>query len=252
MPLHCEQQGEGPDLVLLHGWGLHGGVWTPIAAALAQRFRLHLIDLPGHGRSAMLEPFDLDRLCGALEKTVPETAHWLGWSLGGLIALAFAARCPARVTRLTLLACNPRFVAWDDAHPGMRAEVLDSFAAELMSDHRATVRRFLGLVARGAPDNRVLRDLRRSVETVPPPHPSALQGGLHLLRETDAIATLGELSMPVCLIGGVRDTLVPIAALRNLQARFPQLAVHEIEGAGHAPFMSHPEQSVAILNRFHA
>ncbi len=50
--LHVEIRGAGPDLVLLHGWALHGGMWGPWIDELSRRARLHLIDLPGHGRSA--------------------------------------------------------------------------------------------------------------------------------------------------------------------------------------------------------
>ncbi|HEY0722138.1 MAG TPA: alpha/beta fold hydrolase, partial [Gammaproteobacteria bacterium] len=53
--LHIEVRGTGPDLVLLHGWGLHGGLFRSLADRLAPHFRLHLVDLPGHGRSVMPE-----------------------------------------------------------------------------------------------------------------------------------------------------------------------------------------------------
>ena len=49
--MHIETLGHGPDLVLIHGWALHGGVFAPLAERLASRFRLHLVDLPGHGYS---------------------------------------------------------------------------------------------------------------------------------------------------------------------------------------------------------
>ena len=51
MKLYTETLGAGPDLVLLHGWGLHAGVWESTAAELAKSWRVTLVDLPGHGRS---------------------------------------------------------------------------------------------------------------------------------------------------------------------------------------------------------
>ena len=51
MPLHVEVVGDGPPLVLIHGWGLHGGVFAPLVDRLSDRFRMHLVDLPGHGGS---------------------------------------------------------------------------------------------------------------------------------------------------------------------------------------------------------
>jgi pimeloyl-[acyl-carrier protein] methyl ester esterase len=50
--LHVEVVGDGPPLVLLHGWAMHGGVFAPLVDALRGRYALHLVDLPGHGRSA--------------------------------------------------------------------------------------------------------------------------------------------------------------------------------------------------------
>ena len=49
--LHVEVVGHGPPLVLLHGWAMHGGVFAPLVARLRSRFTLHVVDLPGHGRS---------------------------------------------------------------------------------------------------------------------------------------------------------------------------------------------------------
>ncbi|NIV36280.1 MAG: alpha/beta fold hydrolase, partial [Anaerolineae bacterium] len=92
MSLYIDLRGNGPDLVMLHGWGLHGGLFGPVIEPLAERFRLHLVDLPGHGRSPMLEgKYTLERIAEAITGEVPAGAHWLGWSLGGRIALAAAA-----------------------------------------------------------------------------------------------------------------------------------------------------------------
>ncbi|NNG13616.1 MAG: alpha/beta fold hydrolase, partial [Gammaproteobacteria bacterium] len=54
MKLYSETIGHGPDLVLLHGWGAHSGVWAGMREALAENFSVTCIDLPGHGRS----PYD--------------------------------------------------------------------------------------------------------------------------------------------------------------------------------------------------
>ena len=60
MTLHVEVSGSGPDLVLLHGWGMNAAVWGEVATALAQHFRLHCVDLPGHGASPACAPCTLD------------------------------------------------------------------------------------------------------------------------------------------------------------------------------------------------
>ena len=58
--------GAGPPLVLLHGWGLHAGFFSPLLPALARRYRVHAVDLPGHGRSARIVPCTLDAMVDAV------------------------------------------------------------------------------------------------------------------------------------------------------------------------------------------
>lgn len=252
MQLHCRRVGQGPDLVLLHGWGLHAGIWEPVIESLSARFRLHLYDLPGHGRSASAQGFTLESVCAALAESAPAQAHWLGWSLGGMVALAFAALHPQRVARLALAASNPQFVASEDWPQAMAPEVLADFARALREDYAATLNRFLGLVARGAPDNAVLRRLRQEVKAAPAPTLEGLRSGLEILRAADLRRQLVELPMPTLLLAGTRDTLVPVAALRDLAERYPQLRLQEFAQAGHAPFISHPQAFVAALVEFFA
>ncbi|MDH5592030.1 MAG: alpha/beta fold hydrolase, partial [Gammaproteobacteria bacterium] len=103
--MHIKKMGQGPDLVMLHGWSMHSAVWHNLAEELAKHFTLHLVDLPGHGQSNWQHgALDLDVLIGRLGEELPESAYWLGWSLGGLISIVFADRFPERVTKLTLIA----------------------------------------------------------------------------------------------------------------------------------------------------
>jgi len=57
-------EGRGRDLVLLHGWGFHSGAWDGVAGELASRYRLHRIDLPGHGRSQACEAPGFEQAAG--------------------------------------------------------------------------------------------------------------------------------------------------------------------------------------------
>ena len=98
--LYTEVRGNGPALVLLHGWGLNVRVWDGLAAALCDRFRIIAVDLPGHGRSVWLpERSSLEEQAAQVAETVAAiTAEYslLGWSLGGQIALQLAAaQCAA-------------------------------------------------------------------------------------------------------------------------------------------------------------
>src|SRR5665811_1519365 len=101
--MHIQIRGAGPPLVLIHGWGMHAGVFDRMADRLAARRTLHLVDLPGHGRSRdAATPLTLDACVDVIAVNTPP-APWLGWSLGGLLALHGAARMPAQATALIML-----------------------------------------------------------------------------------------------------------------------------------------------------
>lgn len=250
LELHCRRVGTGPDLVLLHGWGLHAGIWEPVIEILSASFRLHLYDLPGHGLSGPVDYFSLGDVRAALARSAPARAHWLGWSLGGMLALDFAALHPGRVANLVLVASNPRFVASADWPNAMAPEVLEGFAQALATDYADTLNRFLGLVARGAPDSTVLRTLRHAMQAAPAPTIGALGAGLDILRTADLRGQLGNLGMPVLWLAGTRDTLVPIAALRAVVEAHPRQRLYEFAQAGHAPFVSHPQAFFETLTEF--
>ena len=96
MSLHVEIRGQGPDLVLLHGWALHGGMWGSWLDELATHARLHLVDLPGHGHSPWIPALpSLAELARTVGPIVPPGAALVGWSLGGMIALELARQDPA-------------------------------------------------------------------------------------------------------------------------------------------------------------
>src|SRR3989338_7007479 len=119
MSLNIKQLGSGPDLVLIHGWALSMEVWEPVTDSLARYFRLTLVDLPGHGGSALDREFSVDSVIQSLRPVIPPGAIVLGWSLGGMFDLALAARYPRKIHTLVLVASNPCFVATPDRPLGM-------------------------------------------------------------------------------------------------------------------------------------
>jgi pimeloyl-[acyl-carrier protein] methyl ester esterase len=252
--LHVERAGQGPALVLLHGWAMHGGVFAPLQRALVDRFEVISVDLPGHGgsRDSTL-PLALDAVSDALAELLPPRALLLGWSLGGLVALAHALRHPARVRGLCLLAASPRFVHAPDWPAGMDPRVFEAFGDELARDYRGTLDRFLMLEAQGSAHLREeLRFLRDAVYARGEPAPRALQQGLALLHDSDLREGLGLLAMPSLWIGGRRDRLVSPAAMREAAARAGDARVQVFEHAGHAPFLTEPAAVADALTLFAA
>jgi pimeloyl-[acyl-carrier protein] methyl ester esterase len=256
--IHTETYGHGKPIVMIHGWGMHAGIWRPFAEALAGRYRVTCLDLPGHGRSGRLSTFDLEHLGPALLAAVgDEPACWLGWSLGATVALDIASRFPERADRLLLLAGNPRFVRTSDAAgdpghwPGVSQRVLDAFSSQLTADAQQTLLRFLALQVHGLPDAKaVLKTLKTAVFECAPPGNDSLQQGLQVLKEADLRPALAAFDRPVMAILGGRDTLVPHTVGEHLQRLQPKLQLHLLEKAGHVPFLTHQEQLLSLIDGF--
>ncbi len=251
MTLHVEQMGNGPDLVLLHGWAMHGGIFAPLTELLATNFRLHLIDLPGHGYSADdAVPMNADTWAARIGAAVPRNALWIGWSLGGLVALQAALDTSAQPRGLVLIAASPRFVIAPDWPHGVALEVFEQFGAGLRARYRETIERFLALETLGsAHAQSELRDLKTRVFARGEPRMAALQAGLQLLETADLRARLRELAVPNLWIAGRRDRLVPPAAMRWASEQSGKGELVEMP-SGHAPFIGHAVEVARAIGDF--
>ncbi len=244
MTLHVEVSGSGPDLVLLHGWGMNAAVWGELTAELARHFRLHCVDLPGHGASHACAPCTLDELADLLAAALPRRVAVCGWSFGGQVALNWALRKPDQIERLVLLAATPRFVRSAGWNCGIDAAVLDDFARSLAHDYRATLQRFIALQTRGDAHPRgVLRRLREHLLVRGEPDAAALDAGLQLLKETDLRDRLERITQRTLILHGERDTIVPLAAGEYLQRALPHAVLEVFAGAAHALFITHPRRT---------
>ena len=252
--LRVDSSGAGPPIVLLHGFALHGGLFAPLAAALAAHQRVHVVDLPGHGGSGTVEPFDLPTLASTVDHALSGIAPpltVLGWSLGGQVAMQWAVARPDRVHRLVLVSTTPSFVARHGWPSGISEALLARFGDELRTGYAATLRRFLTLQVQGSDDGRrTLLALRQRLLERGEPSREALHGALTLVVGADLRSMLRHVSVPALVIGGDRDLLVPLAATEALATALPNAIHRTISGAAHAPFLSHPQAFARALEGF--
>jgi pimeloyl-[acyl-carrier protein] methyl ester esterase len=251
MTLFTQTSGSGPDLVLVHGWGLHGGIWDGLAPLLEADYRITRVDLPGHGNSAWSGEQELDDFVTAVLEAVPARAGWVGWSLGGMIALRAALLAPVRVSALAMIASTPCFVRRPGWQSAMLPSLLDTFDSELEQDYVRTLGRFLALQVRGSGRaTEVLKGLRRSMLARAQPQLPALRAGLAILRDTDLRPAVSALSVPALLLAGERDTLVPLQGVRDALQLMPGARCEVIESTGHAPFVAAPARVARELKHF--
>ncbi|HFK4759778.1 TPA: pimeloyl-ACP methyl ester esterase BioH [Citrobacter farmeri] len=234
--------GEGNcHLVLLHGWGLNAEVWHCINEELSSHFTLHLVDLPGFGRSQGFGAMTLGEMAERVLEQAPQKAIWLGWSLGGLVASQVALAHPERVLALVTVASSPCFSA-RDGWPGIKPDVLAGFQQQLSEDFQRTVERFLALQTMGTETARQdARALKKTVLALPMPSVEVLNGGLEILKTVDLREPLTALTVPFLRLYGYLDGLVPRKVVPLLDALWPESESLIFAKAAHAPFISHPD-----------
>jgi pimeloyl-[acyl-carrier protein] methyl ester esterase len=248
-PLNLTQFGRGLPLSWLHGWGMNSAVFTPVVESMRDGYRHHLIDLPGYGRSST-EPTYFEEELEYINEALPPSIL-VAWSMGGLYALELLRRFPQKYAGLVLIASNPCFVQREDWSAAMSAEVFTDFADDLIGDWRATMRRFIGLQLHGVEGARdLIRQVSQLVASGGEPRPGVLQQGLDRLIGFDVRTALTEIQVPVMAILGRRDKLVPVGLAQELSALNPAIRVECLARSAHAPFLSHPEEFIRLIDEF--
>ena len=230
----------GPRIVLLHGLGGDHQGWAALGAALSRGGRhVTAIDLPGHGRTSIEAP-DLDTMTASvaafLERLGGAPIDLAGHSLGGALAARVARRLPARVARLTLL-----------APAGLDRAIDTDF-----------IRGIANVRAAGALQH-LLRRLAVRPAVLTPAQQDALVAELsrgrliglcaHLVDEggqqLDITADLRALTMPVRVVWGLQDRIIPWTQVSQAGSR---TAIHLIQDAGHVPHWDQPAEVAALFD----
>lgn len=254
--LAWRSHGSGPPLVLLHGWSSSGAVFGELAARLAARFQVILPDLPGHGHSSPCAEVSLESLAADIAAWLPQVASGPvvlgGWSLGGMVAMQLAHRHPEQVARLVLIGSSPRYTTSAEWPHGQPVTQVRALRRNIERRFEATLGDFLALAFAGETLDparmRTIRDL--AARTSPLPDRDTALALLDLLVAHDQRELLGGLDLPVLVVHGEVDRIIPFAAGAALAERLPESRLLEIKDVGHAPFLSRPDQVAAALEGF--
>jgi 2-succinyl-6-hydroxy-2,4-cyclohexadiene-1-carboxylate synthase len=252
--LHAHVVGDGPALVLLHGFTGSAAAWGTHLDAFAARHRVIAVDLPGHGGSPA-SPLGLWGVADAVVDTVTRLgvarADWLGYSLGGRVAMHVALRHPERVDRLVLESASPGLD--DPAARATRAAADDALADTLERDGLAAfVDRWLAqpLFATQAllpaPVRAAERERRLAAS------PAGLAAALRAMsvgRQEPLLPRLAGFPRPTLLIAGADDPAYRAHAAR-LAATLPDAQVAVVAGAGHTTHLENPAAFRAAVDAF--
>lgn len=233
------------DLVLLHGFTQTRASWRPVAAQVAERYRLHTPDLRGHGSASDARPISFDALTGDVMRLTGGSFELAGYSQGGRIALLAALAHPERVERLVLVSASPGIA--DEAERAARRRSDDELAGTIervpLADFAETWS-LQPLFDGQAPEVRAaaFEDRMRNTSA----GLAAALRGLGTGVMPSLWGRLGELAMPVDLVVGERDTKFVAIAGRMADA-IPAARLHVIAGAGHAVALERPDEVAAVI-----
>ena len=241
-PLVYWRGGEGPLVFFLHGANDQAGTWVRVIAPLEGHHRVVLLDLAGHGGSAPADgPLSVKDLLDGVESVVAaeyrgDRVALVGNSLGGWLALLYADRHPDRVAQVVLV----NGAAIRDEVPGRKVNLLPRTRQEAADALRAT----MSPASMPVPGF-VMDDLiRRS-----PGSPLARLMASPPADEYLIDARLGALRVPVTLIWGEDDQLLPLAYARKVAAALPQSTLVQLPRCGHIPQRECPDQLRPALDR---
>jgi len=240
-------QGDGAPVLLVHGFGADLNTWMFTQPALAATRRAVALDLPGHGGSvkdvgAGNAEGLTDAVEGVREALCIERVHLVGHSMGGAIATLAALRRPERVASLTL-------VASAGLGPEINASFIDGFVRASRRREAVEVLGLLvddpALVSRAMVED-VLRYKRLDDVALALAKIAAawFPGGRQSL---DLTGRIGALTMPVQLVWGRNDRIIPVAHGEALAAHLP---VHILDAAGHLPHMEKAGEVSRLIERF--
>jgi pimeloyl-[acyl-carrier protein] methyl ester esterase len=236
------------DWLLVPGWGFAASAFDEVCAALPAALCVEAVACSGAAAV-------IDRRIAAVQAGEAAPFGICAWSLGATIALGRAASGAQAIAALVVTGATPRFVACEGWPHAMALADFDAFAAVAAAAPNAGQSRLAALCARGeAQAPALLRRLRRSFDRPPPvarPQTAdaddaagatgtfgrALLRDLECLRDSDLRQRLAGLDMPVTIVHGDCDALVPAEAARIMCGLLHRGTRMPVPGAGHAlPF----------------
>ena len=253
--LHYEEKGSGRPVVFLHGWAMSARVWR-FQQRLSDDCRLIFLDQRGHGGSSTAAGYTVQDFAGDLtaffEQMSLDGAVLIGWSMGVQVALQAFSSLRSRVAGLVLVGGTPRFTSAKDYPHGQPPAEVKALALRLRRDYQKTMGEFFRrMFAKGEMDQlQYQRIVHEIVMGGRSPDPDAARESLQILSLVDLRDKLALVDRPVLLVHGELDAICPAGASAYMADRLPKASLDIMQGCGHAPFMTRPEQFNEIVGSF--
>ncbi|GAB2729864.1 alpha/beta fold hydrolase [Halomonas garicola] len=246
---------QGLTLTLLHGWGVDARVWQPLQPHWPEGVGVAAPNWPGYeSHPALADPAELSTTAdlsasadiaataSAMAASLPQNSVWVGWSLGGLLAVAMTDHLPPP-QGIILLGAGAQFCSPN----GVTPQALAEFTSAFQRSPSAAWRHFLRWQSSGEPEPRTaLKRLHALLGKTPPADTPTLAAGLGFLETLDNRERLQTLPCPVATLAGENDPFL------NQPPAGETTAGEQMAQAGHCPMVSQPAALVDALCRIAA
>jgi 3-oxoadipate enol-lactonase len=249
---HYEEKGTGPAIVLVHGFPMDHRIWLEQLAGLGKSFRVIAVDLKGFGKSRSNEAFTIDSMADDLVQFMDQIQATpcvlAGLSMGGYIALSVAARHPQALRGLVIVSSK----AEADTQQGREGRQKTAELAQKSGSKPVGEQMLPKVLSEQTMKSnpQLVSALRQIMESCPP---NTIANASFAMRDrADRTADLPSLIMPVLVILGENDGLIPLSAGQQLAGACKQGQFVAIPKAGHMAPMESPEAVNAVIAGFMA
>jgi 3-oxoadipate enol-lactonase len=248
--IYYERQGEGEPLVLIAGFSVDHVTWQTVVPLLSKSYEVITFDNRGAGQTTVPEgPYSIEQLAddaaGLCQALGIEQAKFVGNSMGGFIVQMLAHRHPELVQSL----------------------VIENSVAQCKGPFMLNLEAQLEMIKVGVPIPALLKSafswsfserfisqpgvvdalLQMAVNNPYPFTLTGFEGQKAALESFDAIPWLGELQLPVLVVGSDQDIIFPERTIKALAKAIPQAQYHRFESCGHNPHIEYPEEFARVV-----
>jgi len=231
-----------PPMIFLHGWSQSKQIWHQQMEVFPDA---HFLNLPGHGGSSLHDEGENDDWVDAIAEQLPDSPGIIvGWSLGGILAMQLALKYSEKVKGLVLVSTTPSFCnRRDDWNHGCDQATFNAFESGIKENSAKTMGRFFMLMLQGDSISRsdYNRIAKVAIDKQHPPTQTTLAKGLQALESNDLRERISSITVPVLVMHGAEDAIVPVEAGAWLAEMLPQATWQRFDACGHAPFLTQAE-----------
>lgn len=251
----CGNLASSRTIMLVHGFGSDRNVWSELARSLKRDYRLVLLDNAGSGKAAAsfqpnrhlsLKAYARD-IIGLCESLGLRGITLVGHSAGAMMCLLAAVERPELFSKLVMISASPRYLDDGNYHGGFTQPDIDSLYEEASQRYEDWAEGFARQMM-GAPDQPALAQrFAEDLKSIPPEQALTV---LCSILQSDHRQELPKLTVPTLLINSSKDLAVPLSVAHYMQRHIPRSQLRVVEGEGHLPHLSAPDQILAALRDF--